>query len=121
LASLLDYLRTTLRLPLAAVQQYLATLHHLKLSADGLQEILHDVRQVAQPPLDAIKQQARHARILHGDETSWRETGQNGYVWSFSTPGDDAVRYYEYDPSRAQAVVKRFVNGQFSGHLVSDF
>jgi transposase len=55
-----------------------------------------------------------------GDETSWRETGVNGYVWSFSTAGEEAVRYYEYDVSRAQVVVKRFVNGQFSGHLVSD-
>jgi len=121
LASVLAYLRTTLRLPIAALQQYLASLHHLQLSAGGLQEILHDVRQAVAPALDAIKQQARHARIVHGDETSWRENGQTGYVWSFSTPGEDAVRYYEYDPSRAQAVVKRFVNGEFSGHLVSDF
>jgi transposase len=121
LASLLAYLRTTLRLPIAAMHQYLTSLHQLKLSEGGLQEILHDVRQALAPALDAIKQQARHAPILHGDETSWRENGQNGYVWSFSTPGEDAVRYYEYDPSRAQAVVKRFMNGQFSGHLVSDF
>jgi hypothetical protein len=42
-------------------------------------------------------------------------------IWSFNTPGEDAVRYYEYDVSRAQAVVKRFLNGQFAGHLVSDF
>ena len=57
---------------------------------------------------------------MHGDETGWRENGQNGSVWSFSTPGDDAVRSYEYDRSRAQTVVKRILNGQFTGHLVSD-
>jgi transposase len=121
LASLLAYLRTSLRLPIAAMHQYLASLHQLRLSGGGLQEILHDVRQAVTPALDAIKQQARHAAILHGDETSWRENGQSGYVWSFSTPGQEAVRYYEYDPSRSQAVVKRFLNGQFVGHLVSDF
>src|SRR6266540_138276 len=32
-----------------------------------------------------------------------------------------AVRYYEYDHSRGQAVVKRILGGTFNGHLVSDF
>jgi transposase len=121
LASLIGFLRTTLRLPLAAIRYYLRSVHQLTLSVGGLQEILHDLRAVTQPALEGLKQQARRSGILHGDETSWRENGQNGYVWSFSTPGDDAVRYYEYDPSRAQAVVKRFLDGQFGGHLVSDF
>lgn len=121
LASLIAYLRTSLRLPLAAIQRYLRSIHQLTLSVGGIQEILHAVRQAVQPALDALRQQARRSRILHGDETTWRENGQNGYVWSFSTPGDDAIRYYEYDRSRAQAVVKRILNGQFSGHLVSDF
>lgn len=121
LASLISFLRTTMRLPLAAIRSYLRSVHQLTLSVGGIQEVLHDVRQAVQPAVEALKQQARRSRILHGDETGWRENGQNGYVWSFSTPGDDAVRYYEYDRSRAQAVVKRILNGQFTGHLVSDF
>jgi hypothetical protein len=121
LASLLAYLRTSLRLPIAAIRRYLASVHQLSLSAGGIQEILHDVRQASQPALQQFKAQARCSRILHGDETTWRQAGQNGYIWSFSTPGEDAVRYYEYDQSRGQAVVKRFLGGQFHGHLVSDF
>jgi transposase len=121
LASLISFLRTTMRLPLAAIRSYLRSVHQLTLSVGGIQNILHDVRQAVQPAVESLKQQARRSRILHGDETGWRENGQNGYVWSFSTPGDAAVRYYEYDRSRAQTVVKRILNGQFSGHLVSDF
>lgn len=121
LASLIAYLRTTLRLPIAAIRRYLASVHQLSLSVGGIQEILHDVKEATAPALGELKQQARCSRILHGDETTWRQAGQNGYIWSFSTPGDDAVRYYEYDHSRAQAVIKRFLNGQFKGHLVSDF
>lgn len=121
LASLIGFLRTPLRLSLLSIRRYLRSVHHLTLSVGGLQEILHDLRGATQGTLDELKHQARRSRILHADETSWRENGQNGYIWSFSTPGEDAVRYYEYDPSRAQVVVKRFVNGQFSGHLVSDF
>ncbi len=121
LASLIAYLRTTLRVPIASIRRYLASVHQLSLSVGGIQEILHDLKQTAQPALDELKQQARRSRILHGDETTWRQGGQNGYVWSFSTPGEDAVRYYEYDQSRGQAVVNRFLAGEFHGHLVSDF
>jgi transposase len=121
LASLVAYLRTSLRLPLAAIRQYLHSVHQLTLSVGGIQEILHDVRHAAEPQLETLKQHVRHSRILHGDETVWRENGVNGYIWSFSTVGEEAVRYYEYDRSRSQAVLKRVLGGQFSGHLVSDF
>jgi hypothetical protein len=76
---------------------------------------------MAQPRIEGLKQQARASPILHADETSWRENGQNGYIWALSTPGEDAVRYYEYDRSRGQAVVKRILDGQFRGQLLSDF
>jgi transposase len=121
IASLIAYLRTTLRLPIRRIQAYLRTIHQLILSAGELVELLHQVRRSAQPAITALKQQARASPILHGDETSWRENGVNGYIWAFSTPGEDGVRYYEYDRSRGQGVVKRILGGVFQGHLVSDF
>src|SRR3989304_1160901 len=59
--------------------------------------------------------------ILQADGTGWRENGRNGYIWSFSPPGEAGVRYYEYDPSRSHKVVERILEGKFKGHLVSDF
>ncbi len=119
--SLIAYLRNTLRLPFRRIQAYLHSLHQLTLSVGELSELLHQARRTLQPSSDDLKRQARASPILHGDETSWRENGQNGYIWAFSTPGEEAVRYYEYDHSRAQAVVKRILGGSFKGHLVSDF
>jgi transposase len=120
-ASLIAYLRTSLRLPIRRIQAYLRTIHQLILSAGEIVELLHQVRHRLQPSITELKQQARASPILHGDETTWRQNGQNGYIWAFSTPGEEAVRYYEYDPSRGQAVLKRLLDGQFHGHLVSDF
>ena len=119
--ALLAYLVTTLRVPIRRVQAYLRALHHLTLSAGEITELLHQARRTLQPALDDLKRQARASPILHGDETGWRVNGQNGYIWAFSTPGEDAVRYYEYDHSRGQAVVKRILGSRFDGHLVSDF
>jgi hypothetical protein len=84
-------------------------------------ELRHQLRRTLQPSVESLKQQARASPILHGDETTWRENGVNGYIWAFSTPGEQAVRYYEYDRSRSQQVVRRLLDGQFGGHLVSDF
>lgn len=119
--ALVAYLVTSLRVPIRRVQLYLRTLHQLTLSAGEITELLHQARRTLQPAIDDLKRQARASPILHGDETGWRENGQNGSIWAFSTPGEDAVRSYEYDHSRGQAVVKRILGGTFSGHLVSDF
>jgi hypothetical protein len=121
IAALMSYLRTTLRLPIRRIQAYLHTIHHLILSAGEISELLHQVRRKLQGQIAGLRQQARASPILHGDETSWRENGQNGYIWAFVTPGEDAVHYYEYDRSCGQAVLKRVLGGKFTGHLVSDF
>jgi len=121
LASLIAYLRTTLRLPVRRIQTYLHTIHHLSLSTGAIVELLHQVRRSVQPAVAALKAQARASPVLHADETGWREAGRNGFIWTLSTPGAEAVRYYEYDASRAGAVVKRLLGGSFHGHLVSDF
>jgi hypothetical protein len=121
IVSLIGLLRTTLRLPIRRIQAYLSIVHQLRLSAGEIVELLHQLRRTLQDDIDKLKQQARASPILHGDETSWRENGQNGYIWAFSTPGEEAIRYYEYDHSRSQAVLKRMLGGQFEGHLVSDF
>ena len=121
IASLIAFLSQTLRLPVRRIQAYLLTLHQLRLSTGEIVELRHQVRRTHQPTVETLKQQARASPILHGDETGWRENGQNGYIWAFSTPGADAVRYYEYDASRSQQVVHRLLGGQFGGHLVSDF
>ncbi len=121
LVSLIAYLRTTLRLPVRGIQRYLGTIHHLTLSVGAIGGVLHQVRRSARPAVDQLQQQARASPILHGDETGWRENGQNGFVWSLSTAGPQAVRYYEYDQSRSHLVVKRLLGAHFQGVLSSDF
>jgi hypothetical protein len=121
IASLVAFLALVLRLPMRRIQAYLRLVHRLTISTGEVVELLHAVRRALQSQVDTLKKQARASPILHADETSWRENGQNGYIWAFSTPGEEAVRYYDYDHSRGQAVVKRILGGRFDGHLVSDF
>lgn len=121
IASLISYLRTSLRLPVRLIREYLHTMHNLLISTGEIVELLHRVAEA--PPIQKathqLHERVRHSRIVHGDETAWREEGKNGYVWCFCTPSGD--RYYEYDHSRGSAVAKRILGVEFKGTLVTDF
>jgi hypothetical protein len=106
-AALVAYLRTTLRLPVRQVQTYLATWHDLHLSVGEIVELAHDVRQQLQGQADPLLEQVRQQRVVHQDETGWRENGQNGYIWATVSDGPAAVRYYEYSASRSHRVALR--------------
>ncbi len=61
-ASLVSYLRTTLRLPFRLIQRHLASLHSLRLSIGELVELTHAVRRPLQPPRTSSRQRCRRAR-----------------------------------------------------------
>ena len=106
LASMIAYLRTVLRLPIRQIQQMLFTLHGFAVSAGEIVELLHRIKEHAQPVLLDLKAQIRASPAVQADETEWREDGINGYVWSVATP---TIRYYEYHHSRAGKVVKELI------------
>lgn len=121
IASLIAYLRTSLRMPIRLIREYLHSVHKLLISTGEIVELLHRVAhsEKVQEATQAIKERVRNSAIVHGDETGWRQGGQNGYIWCFCTP--DGERYYEYDKSRAGAVVKRILGSEYKGTLVTDF
>jgi transposase len=121
IASLVSYLHTTLRLPFRAIQSYLATLHGLQMSVGEVVELTHAVRRQLRPQADQLKAQVQSSCVAHGDETGWRENGQNGWAWTFVTSGPTAVRYFEYDRSRSHLVAQRILGPNFRGWLVTDF
>jgi transposase len=118
LASMIAYLRTVMRLPLRQIQEVLQTLHGMPISLGELVELLHRITEYAQPVLEGLKGEIRASPAIQADETGWREDGNNGYIWSVSTP---TVRYYEYHHSRAGEVIKQLIGADYQGVLGSDF
>jgi transposase len=118
LASMIAYLRTVMRLPLRQLREVLRTLHGFEVSVGELVELLHRIKDYAEPMLDSLKAEIRASPALQADETGWREDGINGYIWSVSTP---LIRYYEYHHSRSGQVVKHLIGEDYPGVLGSDF
>jgi transposase len=118
LASLIAYLRTVMRLPIRQLREVMRQVYGLEVSIGEIVELLHRIREHAQPVLDGLKGEIRSSPAVQADETGWREDGINGYIWSVSTP---QIRYYEYHHSRAGAVVQQLIGDEFAGVLGSDF
>ena len=118
LASIIAYLRTVMRLPLRQLRDVLRDLHGFEVSLGELVELLHRIREYAQPVLTNLKAEIRASPAVQADETGWREDGLNGSIWSVSTPH---IRYDEYHHSPGGEVIKQLIGEDFQGVLGSDF
>jgi transposase len=117
--ALVAWLRTALRLPVRQIQAYLAHRHGLQISVGALCALLARVAAVGERPAQAIKAALQASAVLHVDETSWRENGQNGYVWVLTNAVGGS--YFHYDRSRAGAVARRLTGAAYAGTLCTDF
>jgi transposase len=118
LVSLIATLSSVMRLPVRQIQVLLSTLHGFQISIGEISEVLARLVASAQPALSDLKAQLLKSPAVQADETGWREDGQNGYIWSLSTP---TVRYSEYHHSRGGEVVKQLMGEDYQGVLGSDF
>lgn len=121
LASTIVTMRDRLRLPIRAIQTYLAIFCQLKLSRGEIVGLLQSASKVGQPKYENLLAQVRGSPVVNADETGGRQNGINGYFWSLSTPTAHVLLYRR---SRGSQVVEEVVGKEsekFSGVLVSDF
>lgn len=121
LMSLVGHLVNVCRIPVRTVKQLLASFFGLHLSAGGIVALLKAVARAGEKMYDELKEKVRSSSFVHADETGLREDGVNGYLWSFSTAGPDAVRYFVRDPSRGHQVPETVLGSDYRGIIVSDF
>ena len=116
--AMIAWLREVGRLPLRVICSLLETFHGLKLSQGEVVRVLDLVASKAQASMERLLEELRSSVVVHGDETGWREDGENGYLWSFSAAG---VHYLVRRKGRGSEVVREVLGEEFSGVLVSDF
>src|SRR6202035_2570521 len=86
-------------------------------SQGELVALLQTVGRQAQTAVTAIRDTIRASPMVQADETGWRQDGQNGYLWSFSTP---SLRYFVHG-NRSKAMVDAVLGPDVAGVLVTDF
>lgn len=118
LMSLLVHLKHGCRMTVRSIQRLLGSLWGLHLSIGEISEALHAVARRGGGLYQSLREQVRGSPQVHGDETSWRENGQNHWLWSFSTP---RVRLFAVEKSRGHQVPARLLGEEYDGILSSDF
>jgi len=111
-------LRERWRLPFRSIQDYRLMRCGLDVRVGELVSLVHGVAARGRSVYASLGAQINASAVVYGDDTGWREDGQNGYLWSFSTP---SVRYYLFRRTRAGSVVADVIGAEFEGVLVSDF
>lgn len=118
LMSLIAHLKTVCLVPIGKIRSLIQTLCSVSISNGEVAELLSAVSEIGESEYDRLRDEIRGSPYVHGDETGWRENGDNGYLWSFSTP---QVRYFTYNRSRSGSVVTEVLSDEYLGAVVADF
>jgi hypothetical protein len=111
-------LREEGRLPIDQIQWLLHAFYGLELSEGEIAAILRAVAEHGGKRVAEIRETVRSSPVVHGDETTWREDGQNGYFWSFSTA---QASYFTYRHSRSGDVVEEVMGYAPNTTITCDF
>ena len=116
--SLVTTLHIGCRVPMRMIGQLMWELFGLRVSDGEVVKLLDGVKQAGEPELEGLRKQVRTSPAVCGDETGWRQDGDNGYLWGFFTEG---ARYFEYRKSRSAQVPKEILGEDFGGVVTCDF
>lgn len=117
LVGLIATLREAARVPVRTIQWLLAQLYDLHLSVGTITAASDRVAARGADEVAAIRDVIRGSPVVQADETGWRQSGVNGYAWSFSTP---TARFF-VRRGRTKEVVDEVLGDTFAGVLCSDF
>jgi len=105
-------------LPFQNIQRRFQEAAHLKVSEGALAQALQRIAQWLSVDTQALIQQLRASAVVHADETGWKITGTNHWLWAFVT---DRLAAYTVDRSRGSSVPQQMLGSQYPGIVVSDF
>jgi transposase len=118
LHSLIAYWKFSMGLTLPKIQSLLMEQYQLEIATGQLSAILNRAANHFEETYQTLKAGLKNEKNLNADETSWRNEGNNHWLWSFS---NENVSYYTIDRSRGAKVVKETLGESFNGILSSDF
>lgn len=67
---------------------------------------------------DAITERLRTGTYVNADETGWRVSGVNHWLWALTSPD---CTLYQVDQRRSSAVVRAVLGERYGGYVISDF
>lgn len=105
-------------LPFNKIRTALQQFAHLTVSEGALAQALQRLASWLQVETTALREAIRTSPATHVDETGWKLTGINHWLWAFVT---DRLAYYRIDRSRGSGIPKDVLGEDYPGVVISDF
>lgn len=116
LIAALATMRTVERLPIRVIQERVRREYGLVISQGGIVGLLQRMTAAGQSAYDQLQQDVRASRVVHADETGWRENGQHTTVWTVST----SEQVYFAHGRRTTEAIDGILGADFAGTIVAD-
>jgi len=111
------YLRYELNVPDRKISRFFAEFFGLKFVPASAYGFERQAVRRALPLYEDLRQKIRALPVAHGDETSWRQDGDNYFVWY---GGNDQLAFFVFAPDRSGQTAQSIFGEHFDGILVSD-
>jgi hypothetical protein len=115
--SVATYLRYGIGISYRKVREILKDLFGLACVPASLVGFDRRAAENASALYDDLREKIRASRVVHADETSWRNDGTGHFVWY---AGNDELAYFHIDRHRSAAVAKALFGKEFEGIIVRD-
>jgi len=105
------------RLSRRQVREVVENVFGIPISLGAVDAAIMRMSQVLKDPWEKLRAYIQQAALVHADETTWRLSGAQQYLWLASSA---LVACYRIDPHRSQAAAKELLGENFGGFVVSD-
>ena len=105
-------------LPFNKIRELFENLCHFKVSEGALAQALQRISEWLQVEQDQILKAVRASPRLHMDESGWKISGGNHWLWATV---NERLAYYQIARSRGAKIPKAILPKDYSGILITDF
>jgi transposase len=111
-------LKHRLGIPYRKIQELLANLGSISISAGAIQQGMIRLAAMFQATYLALIDALRQAQAVYADETGWKVDGLRWWLWVFTNPD---LTVYKAAPTRGSEVPRSILGEDFLGTVIADF
>ena len=105
-------------LPFNKIRELFETLSHFQVSEGALAQALQRISEWLDVEVGQILRAVRASPHLHMDETGWKVSGTNHWLWAVV---NERLAYYRIAESRGAKIPKSILPKDYGGILITDF
>lgn len=105
------------RLSRRQVRQVVQEMFGIPISVGAVDAAIMRMSAILADPWERLREYIQQAELVHADETSWRLSGAQQYLWLAATA---LAACFRIDPHRSKQAAKALLGENFGGFVVTD-